>query len=80
MITLRSGFLNQPTSRMLTRVKAVYLYIRENGTVTTTELAEEFGTTDRTMQRDLHVLVYNGLVNSPIRGKWKITNKKVKIS
>ncbi|WP_442785800.1 DeoR family transcriptional regulator [Lentibacillus sp. Marseille-P4043] len=80
MITLRSGFLNQPTSRMLTRVKAVYLYIRENGTVTTTELADEFGTTDRTIQRDLHVLVYNGLVNSPTRGRWKITNKKVKIS
>ncbi|WP_439649454.1 DeoR family transcriptional regulator [Lentibacillus daqui] len=65
---------------MLTRVKSVYLYIRKNGTVTTQELADEFGTTDRTIQRDLRVLVYNGLVNSPIRGKWKITNKKVKIS
>ncbi|MEW9677705.1 DeoR family transcriptional regulator [Lentibacillus sp. L22] len=72
--------MNQPTSRMLTRVKSVYLYIRKNGTVTTQELADEFGTTDRTIQRDLRVLVYNGLVNSPIRGKWKITNKKVKIS
>lgn len=80
MKTLRSGFLNQPTSRMLTRVKAVYLFIRENGTVTTTEIAEEFGTTARTIQRDLRILVYNGLVNSPIRGKWKITNKRVKIS
>ncbi|MEN1968165.1 DeoR family transcriptional regulator [Lentibacillus sp. N15] len=72
--------MNQPTSRMLTRVKSVYLYIKDKGTVTTTELAEEFGTTDRTIQRDLHVLDYNGLVDSPMRGKWKITNKKVKIS
>ena len=72
--------MNQSTSRMLTRVKAIYLYIREKGTVTTTELAEEFGTTDRTIQRDLQVLEYNGLVVSPNRGRWKITNKKVKVS
>ncbi|WP_099158825.1 DeoR family transcriptional regulator [Virgibacillus ndiopensis] len=72
--------MNQPTSRMLTRVKAVYLYIREKGTVSTTELADEFGTTDRTIQRDLNVLAYNGLVDSPVRGRWKITNKKVNIS
>ncbi|QTN00130.1 MULTISPECIES: DeoR family transcriptional regulator [Sediminibacillus] len=72
--------MNQSTTRMLTRVKAVYLYIRENGTVSTTELAEEFGITDRTVQRDLHVLEHNGLVVSPNRGRWKITRKKVKIS
>ncbi|WP_164668315.1 DeoR family transcriptional regulator [Virgibacillus doumboii] len=72
--------MNQTTSRMLTRVKAVYLYIRENGTVTTREIADEFGTTDRTIQRDLNVLEYNGLVRSPVRGRWKITSKRVKIS
>ncbi|WP_226036373.1 DeoR family transcriptional regulator [Aquibacillus saliphilus] len=72
--------MNQSTTRMLTRVKAEYLYIRENGTVSTTELAEEFGITDRTVQRDLNVLEHNGLVISPNRGRWKITKKKVKIS
>lgn len=72
--------MNQTTSRMLTRVKAVYLYIRENGTVSTRELADEFGITDRTIQRDLSVLEYNNLVKSPIRGQWKITSKHVKIS
>ncbi|MDC3415810.1 DeoR family transcriptional regulator [Aquibacillus salsiterrae] len=72
--------MNQSTTRMLTRVKAVYLYIRENGSVSTNEIAEEFGITDRTVQRDLNVLEHNGLVVSPNRGRWKITEKKVKIS
>ncbi len=72
--------MNRSTSRMLTRVKAVYLFIRERGTVSTTELSEEFGITDRTVQRDLNVLEHNGLVTSPQRGKWEITKKKVKIS
>ncbi|CQR48181.1 putative HTH-type transcriptional regulator YtzE [Paraliobacillus sp. PM-2] len=72
--------MNQSTTRMLTRVKAVYLFIRKNGPVTTIEIAEEFGITDRTVQRDLNVLEYNGLVESPSRGSWKVTKKKVKIS
>ncbi|QKY69744.1 DeoR family transcriptional regulator [Lentibacillus sp. CBA3610] len=72
--------MNHATSRMLTRVKAVYLYIREKGTVSTQEIADEFGTTDRTIQRDLSILTHNGLVKSPIRGKWKTTNKPVNIS
>ncbi|AIF67147.1 MULTISPECIES: DeoR family transcriptional regulator [Bacillaceae] len=72
--------MNQSTSRMLNRVKAVYLYIKERDTVSTTELAEEFGITDRTVQRDLNVLEYNGLVQSPHRGVWSTTSKKVKIS
>ncbi|WP_117170657.1 winged helix-turn-helix domain-containing protein [Paraliobacillus sediminis] len=72
--------MNHSTTRMLTRVKAVYLFIRENEPVTTTEIAEEFGITDRTVQRDLNVLEYNGLVTSPNRGRWKVTKKKVKIS
>ncbi|MEQ6378575.1 DeoR family transcriptional regulator [Bacillaceae bacterium S4-13-58] len=72
--------MNRSTSRMLTRVKAVYLFIRERGTVSTAELSEEFGITDRTVQRDLNVLEHNGLVTSPQRGKWEITKKKVKIS
>ncbi len=65
---------------MLVRVKAVYLYIKEKGTVSTTEVAEEFGITDRTVQRDLNVLEHNGLVESPNRGQWTTTGKKVKIS
>ncbi|MBA2173279.1 DeoR family transcriptional regulator [Halobacillus locisalis] len=72
--------MNHPSSRMLNRIKAVYIYIKKVGTVTTNELAEEFGITDRTMQRDLSILEYNGLVSSPNRGKWTITEKKVKIS
>ncbi|WP_370458029.1 DeoR family transcriptional regulator [Thalassobacillus sp. CUG 92003] len=65
---------------MLDRIKAVYLFINEQETVSTAQLAEEFGTTDRTMQRDLKVLEYNGLVMSPNRGKWTTTAKKVKVS
>ncbi|WP_420810368.1 DeoR family transcriptional regulator [Halobacillus ihumii] len=79
-MTIRSGFLNHPSSRMLNRIKAVYLYIKDQGTVTTQQLSEEFGITDRTMQRDLSILEYNGLVSSPHRGKWTTTEKKVKIS
>ncbi|MCA1009987.1 DeoR family transcriptional regulator [Halobacillus halophilus] len=70
--------MNHPSSRMLNRIKAVYLFIRDQGIVTTNELADEFGITDRTMQRDLSVLEYNGLVSSPNRGKWTTTKKKVK--
>lgn len=72
--------MNQSTTRMLTRVKAMYLFIKKNGPVSTLEIAEEFGITDRTVQRDLNVLEYNGLVTSPSRGRWKVTSKKVKIS
>lgn len=66
------------TNRMLNRIKSVYMFINQNGTVTTQDLVEEFGTTPRTMQRDLNVLAYNDLVISPSRGKWTTTKKKVK--
>ncbi|MCP3025328.1 HTH domain-containing protein [Halobacillus sp. A5] len=72
--------MNHPTSRMLNRIKAVYMFIQQNGPVTTAQLADEFGLTDRTMQRDISILEYNGLVCSPYRGKWTTTEKKVKIS
>lgn len=65
---------------MLNRIKSVYLFIRQNGTVTTREIVEEFGTTQRTVQRDLNVLVHNELITSPCRGKWTTTAKKVKIT
>ncbi|MBB5148121.1 DeoR/GlpR family transcriptional regulator of sugar metabolism [Ureibacillus thermosphaericus] len=68
------------TNRMLTRIKDVYLYIRENGTVTTQDLVEEFNITPRTIQRDLNVLAFNNLVESPSRGKWTTTKKKVKLT
>ncbi|MGY4689167.1 DeoR family transcriptional regulator [Salibacterium sp. K-3] len=68
------------TDRMITRVKSIYLYIKEKGTVTTRELVDEFGITQRTIQRDLNVLEYNQLVHSPSRGKWTLTKKKVKVS
>lgn len=56
------------------------MFIKENGTVTTSDLVDEFGITPRTIQRDLNVLAYNDLVTSPSRGKWTTTQKKVKIS
>lgn len=68
------------TDRMLTRIKSIYLYIKQRGTVTTSELVEEFGITQRTIQRDLNVLEYNKLVSSPSRGKWTVTKKKTKVS
>ncbi|MFZ3589379.1 DeoR family transcriptional regulator [Bacillus sp. DJP31] len=68
------------TSRMLNRIKSVYMYISERGTVTTDQLVDEFGITQRTIQRDLNVLEYNNLVASPSRGKWTITAKKVKLT
>ncbi|MEI5908811.1 DeoR family transcriptional regulator [Bacillus spongiae] len=68
------------TNRMLTRIKSVYMFIKDNGTVTTQDLVEEFGITPRTVQRDLNVLAYNDLVESPSRGRWTTTQKKVKIS
>ncbi|SEO83744.1 DeoR-like helix-turn-helix domain-containing protein [Amphibacillus marinus] len=71
--------MSQSTTRMLTRVKAVYMFIRENGPVTTTDIANEFEITERTVQRDLNVLAYNGLVRSLSKGTWDITKKKVKI-
>jgi len=71
--------LKSTTDRMLTRIKDVYLYILDNGTVTTDTLVEEFGITHRTVQRDLNVLEYNELITSPVRGKWTTTAKKVKL-
>ncbi|MBZ5752025.1 MULTISPECIES: DeoR family transcriptional regulator [Metabacillus] len=68
------------TNRMLTRIKSVYMFINERGTVTTQQLVDEFGITPRTIQRDLNVLAYNELVHSPTRGKWATTKKKVKMS
>ncbi|WP_374724506.1 DeoR family transcriptional regulator [Calidifontibacillus erzurumensis] len=65
---------------MLNRIKSIYLYIHEKGSVSTQELVEEFGTTPRTIQRDLNVLTYNNLVYSPSRGIWTTTARKVKIS
>lgn len=65
---------------MLTRIKSIYLFIKDNGTVSTDELVDEFGITPRTIQRDLNVLAYNDLITSPHRGKWTTTEKKVKMS
>jgi DeoR/GlpR family transcriptional regulator of sugar metabolism len=72
--------LKTSTDRMLTRIKSIYLYIKQRGTVTTNELVEEFGITQRTIQRDLNVLEYNNLVESPTRGKWNVTKKKTRVS
>ncbi|PYZ97134.1 alkaline phosphatase [Alteribacter lacisalsi] len=68
------------TDRMLTRIKSMYLFIKRKGQVTTLELVEEFGTTPRTVQRDLNVLEYNNLVTSPARGTWETTRRRIKAS
>jgi predicted HTH transcriptional regulator len=77
---MRSGSLKPSTDRMLNRIKSVYMFINEKGTVSTQELVDEFGITPRTIQRDLNVLAYNDLVRSPSRGKWTTTRKKVKMT
>ncbi|WP_349408216.1 DeoR family transcriptional regulator [Pseudalkalibacillus sp. SCS-8] len=72
--------MSPSTERMLNRVKAIYLFINDFGPVTTQQLVDEFGTTKRTIQRDLNVLTYNNLVDSPTRGMWETTSRKVKIA
>lgn len=69
--------MKNATERMLTRVKDVYMFILDQGTVTTQNVVDEFDITTRTAQRDLNVLEYNELVTSPVRGKWTTTDKKV---
>ena len=69
--------LKQATERRLTRIKDLYMYILDNGTVTTQNVVEEFDVTPRTAQRDLYVLEYNELVTSPVRGKWTTTSKQI---
>lgn len=68
------------TDRMLNRIKDVYMFILNRGTVSTQDLVEEFNITPRTIQRDLNVLAFNDLVVSPSRGKWTTTKKKVKMT
>ena len=68
------------TDRMLNRIKDVYMFILDKGTVSTQDLVEEFSTTPRTVQRDLNVLAFNDLVMSPSRGIWTTTSKKVRLS
>ncbi|MCM3387421.1 DeoR family transcriptional regulator [Ureibacillus chungkukjangi] len=68
------------TDRMLNRIKDVYMFILDRGTVSTQDLVEEFNITPRTIQRDLNVLAFNDLVTSPSRGRWTTTKKKVKLS
>ncbi|MCP8967502.1 DeoR family transcriptional regulator [Ectobacillus ponti] len=72
--------MKSTTSRMLTRIKSIYMFISEKGTVTTQDLVEEFGITPRTIQRDLNVLEFNNLVCSPSRGRWTTTAKKVRLT
>lgn len=79
-VTIGSDHLKPSTDRMLTRIKSVYMFISERGTVTTQELVDEFGITPRTIQRDLNVLAYNDLIHSPSKGKWTTTKKRVKMS
>ncbi len=72
-------FLSYPSETMLNRIKDIYLYLNEKGTATTKELSEQFGLSDRTIQRDINILQYNGLVESYKKGEWTTTDKKVKL-
>lgn len=71
--------MNPATDRMLIRIKDVYLFIRDNGKVTTEDVAEAFTISSRTAQRDLNVLEYNELIKNSARGEWTTTSKKVKL-
>ncbi|WP_124220335.1 DeoR family transcriptional regulator [Aquisalibacillus elongatus] len=64
---------------MINRIKDIYLYLNDQGSATTKELSEQFGLSDRTIQRDINVLQYNGLVESCRKGEWTTTDKKVKL-
>lgn len=62
-----------PNERMVTRIKSIYYYLKKKGNdVHSTELAEEFGYTARTIQRDLKTLEYNNLVKNKGKGKWVV--------
>lgn len=62
-----------PNDRMITRIKAIYFYLKKRGNaVHSSELAEEFGYTARTIQRDLRTLENNNLVKNTGRGKWAV--------
>ena len=63
-----------PNERMLNRIKSIYIYLKRKGNaVDSSELAEEFGYTSRTIQRDLRTLEYNNLVQNLGKGKWTVT-------
>jgi len=68
------------TDRMLNRIKDVYMFILDKGTVSTQDLVEEFSITPRTVQRDLNVLAFNDLVTSPSRGKFEKSIQKKKLT
>ena len=59
------------TDRMLNRIKDVYMFILDKGTVSTQDLVEEFSITPRTVQRDLNVLAFNDLVMRRNFNSWK---------
>jgi DeoR/GlpR family transcriptional regulator of sugar metabolism len=68
--------IKNSTTRMLTRIKSIYMFIQERGLVSTNEIVDEFGSTSRTIQRDLSILAEHELVISPSRGKWRVSDKK----
>ncbi len=64
---------------MLNRIKDLYLYLNERGTATTKELSEQFGLSERTIQRDINILQYNGLVESYKKANGQQLIKKLKL-
>ncbi|MGE7305792.1 HTH domain-containing protein [Priestia megaterium] len=61
------------------RMKQIYFYIKECGSVSTETIAEEFKVSTRTVQRAIFILRYNGLIKQSSRGMWSVTNVKVKV-
>ena len=66
------------SERKVNRIKDVYFFIKKHGPIKRSTLLEEFGTTVRTLERDLDVLNHNDLIYSPKRGWWAVTERKVK--
>lgn len=71
--------MNTAISQRITRIKSIYIFIYKRGIVTTQEIIQEFGVTQKTINRDLDVLVFNDLIYKLAKGKWTTTDKKVKI-
>ena len=61
------------------RIKQIYFYIKECGSVSTKKIAEEFKVSERTVQRAIFILRYNGLIKQSSRGMWSVTDVKVKV-
>ena len=73
------GARSRTVEYKMARIKQMYFYIKECGSVSTEKIAEEFKVSKRTVQRETFALRYNGLIKQSNRGKWSVTDVKVKV-